>query len=229
MVAMERFHEALGTLVNDISEQNYDRTFDCLRFWFETTQTYSQKYPDQILDALFHNKGTHGIEPGSGKLIHSTAHLIVRFAGDSESDSTLAPYATELQNRLCARILQEFLWDGMGIVRCMAYGYWYSLEQFLAGANFIAHWANLGYVEESAIRNRILQSLISHPEKLYDHHADALIILFKLAGATFEKYVDTLVVDRCFELLKGHYNNNPGRNQLVQVRVISCNGWLQPG
>ena len=216
---MERFHEALGTLVSSISERNYDQTFDCLRFWFETTQTYSQKYPDQILDTLFHNKGTGGIQPGNNILIHSTAHLVVRFAGDAESDNTLAPHAVGLQSRLCARILQEFLWDGMGIVQCIASGYWYSLEQFLAGVNFIAHWANLGYVEESAIRNHILQSLISHPEKLYDHQADALIILFKLAGATFEKYVDPSVVDRCFELLKGHPSNN-AKNRLVQVRDL---------
>ena len=41
-------------------------------------------------------------------------------------------------------------------------------KYFYADTNLIAHWANLGYVEEPAIRNHILQSLISHP-KLYDH------------------------------------------------------------
>ena len=58
------------------------------------------------------------------------------------------------------------------------------------------------------IRDHILQSLISHP-KLYDHQADALIILLKLAGATFAAYADPSVVDRCFELLKHHkfYNH----------------------
>ena len=224
-----RFHEALGTLINDISEQNYDRTFASLRFWFEVTQTYSQKYPDQIFDTLFNGRGTHGVKAKSGETIHSTAHLIVRFAGDAESDSTLAPYAIGLQNRLCTRILQEFFWDGMGIVRLKDLGPGCSMDGFLAGVNFIAHWANLGYIEESAIRNHILQSLISHPAKLYDHQALALIILFKLAGTTFEKYVDPSVVDRSFELLKGHYSNNPIGNRLVQVLVISCNGWLQLG
>ena len=58
---------------------------------------------------------------------------------------------------------------------------------FALDPNLIAQWANLGYVEETAIRNRILQSLISF-RKLYDHHADAMIILFKIAGATFEAY-----------------------------------------
>jgi len=77
-----------------------------------------------------------------------------------------------------------------------------------AGANLIAHWANLRYVEEAAIRDHILQSLISHP-KLYDRQVDVLTILFKLAGATFKAYADPTVFDRCFELLKGHNYNPP--------------------
>ena len=40
---------------------------------------------------------------------------------------------------------------------------------------------------------------------MYEHHVNALTILFKIAGATFGAYVDPAVVDRCFELLK-----NPG-------------------
>ena len=83
-------------------------------------------------------------------------------------------------------------------------------------ANLIAHWANLGYVEEAAIHNLILQSLISHP-KLYDHQADVLIILFKLAGTTFEAYADPSVVNRCFELLKDHYNHSSVKKELVRV------------
>ena len=187
---MQRIQEALAILIDRISEQNYDQTFACYRLWFEITQTYSQKYPDQIFHSLFQRRGTQGIEPGSGRLIHSAAHLIVRFARDAESDSTLAPYIVGLQNRLCARILQEFFEDDMEVVRNVEVidgrG---NPHQFLADVNYIAHWANLGNVKETAIRNHILQSLISHP-KLYDHQADALIVLFKLAGATFEKYVD---------------------------------------
>ena len=36
------------------------------------------------------------------------AHLIVRFVSDAESDHLLAPHSSELQSRLCARILREF-------------------------------------------------------------------------------------------------------------------------
>ena len=225
---MERIQEGLGLLISRISEKEYDQTFACYRLWIEITQTYCQKYPDQIFDSLFHHRGTQGIQSGSAKFIHSVAHLIVRFACDAESDNTLAPYTIGLQKRLCAEILQEFFKSCMGNVGDRELGRGRHMEQFLADANFVAHWANLGYVEEPAIRNHILQSLISHP-KLYDHQACALIILFKLAGATFEKYVDPSVVDRCFDLLKGHWSDNTVGKQLVQVRVTSCNGWLELG
>ena len=220
---MEKIQGALKGLLGRISEQNYDRTFPRYRLWFEITQTYSQKYPDQLFDSLVQSRGTHGIQPGYGKLIHSTAHLIVRFAGDAESDDTLGPYAIGLQNRLCAKILQEFFENQMEIVRLIELGLSPSPDQFLADVNFVARWANLGYLEESAIRNHILQSLVSHSTKVYDHQVDALIILFKLAGATFEKYVDPSVVDHCFELLKSHYSNNSVKNRLAQVHVVSCN------
>ena len=115
---MEKIQDALSILISRISEQNYDRTFPRYRLWFEITQTYSQNYPDQIFD-LFNSRlgGTHGIQPGYGKLIHSTAHLIVRFAGDAESDSTLGPYAVGLQNRLCAKFIQG---DGREVTDCDA-------------------------------------------------------------------------------------------------------------
>ena len=90
-------------------------------------------------------------------------------------------------------------------------------DWFLTHTNLIAQWANLGHVEEVAIRNRILQSLIGL-SVVRDHQADALIILFKLAGATFEAYAGPLVVDRCFELLKCHYSHDSAKWKLVQVR-----------
>jgi len=92
-------------------------------------------------------------------------------------------------------------------------------ERFYADTSLVAHWANLGYVEEASIRDHILQSLISHP-KLYDHQANALIILFKLAGATFEAFADPSVVDRCFEFLKGSYGRGTAKWESVEVRVL---------
>ena len=222
---MERIQGALNILISRISEENYDESFACYRAWCEITQTYSQEYPDQILDSLFDNRGTQGIENDFSKLIHSTAHLIVRFAGDAESDSVLGPHAIGLQNRLCTKMVQEFFESDMEVVQDMESDKRYTFpDRFVADVNFIAHWVNLGYIEESAIRNHILQSLISHPAKIYHHQGLALIVLFKLAGATFEKYADSSVIDRCFERLKGRYGGNATGNQVVQVRAVSCYG-----
>ena len=103
---------------------------------------------------------------------------------------------------------------------------WYSVSgcgveprrNFYVHTNRIAHWVNLGCVEETTIRSRILQSLISHP-KLHLHQADALLVLFKLAGATFEAYADASVIDRCFELLNGHCHIYSSKMNLLQVRA----------
>jgi len=115
----------------------------------------------------------------------------------------LAPCSLELRTRLSTRTLLEFFANNLRVARSEKG----SLVYFYAEANLLAHWANLGYLEEPAICH-ILQSLISH-SILHDHQADALIILFRLAGATFEAYADPSVVSRCFELLKGHSYEPP--------------------
>ena len=70
------------------------------------------------------------------------------------------------------------------------------------------HTGPIWYMEEAAIRNHILQLLLSH-QKLCDYRADALAILFKLAGAAFEAYTDPSIVDHCFELLQDHKDCDP--------------------
>ena len=201
---MEDIDNALDSVFESLSDQNYAESFDFYRFWFDIGHTYHQIPSDRIFDTIWRHKMMGaGIDPYSGRLIHLGAHLILRFASDAESDHVLAPHTSRLQSRLSKRALQDFFGNNMRAV----WGHEYPDETY-AITNPIAHWANLGYVEEYAIRNHILQSLISHP-KLYNHQAYALIILFKLAGATFEAYVDPSVVDRCFELLKNHCISDP--------------------
>ena len=196
---MEEINIVLDPVVGQLSDQNYAQSFNLYHFWFDVGQTYYQIPPDKIFDTIWKNRTTGSkMEFSSGNLIHSTAHLILRFASDAESDPILAPYSSGLQRRLCAMSLQEFFRCNLRDARDVEWAY----DRY-ADVNFVAHWANLGYVEEASIRNHILQSLTSHP-KLYDHQAFMLIILFKVAGATFEKYGDTSVVDRCFELLRNH-------------------------
>jgi hypothetical protein len=199
---MEDLRKVLGQTVDEISDQNYERSLAFYRLWFDMGQTCHQLPSNLTLDTISDNRATDLIKPKRGKLIHPTAHLIVRFASDAESDHILAPHNSGLQSRLCTRILQEFFSDNLEAIRYKASCWEGGTEgSFYAGVNLIAHWANLGYVEEAAIRNHIFQSLISRP-KLQDHQADAFMILFKLAGATFGAYADPSVVDRCFELLE---------------------------
>ena len=200
---MRTIGEALGLVVNKLSDQNYAQSLDFYRFWLGTGPTYLQIPSDQIFDAIWNNRVASSLNPQCGQLIHSTAHLTPRFASDAESDHILGPYSSGLRSRLCTRSLREFFSNNLMVAQ-----YGEPARDLCADTNLIAHWANLGYVEEAAIRDHILQSLISHP-KLYDYQVDVLIILFKLAGATFEAYADPAVFDRCFELLKGHNYNPP--------------------
>ena len=205
---------ALGSVVGKLSDENYAQSSAFYQLWLDIAQTYPETPSDQISDPIWGNRTIGSmIEPGGGKLIHSTAHLIVRLAGDAESNHILAPRTFGLQSRLCTRSLREFFNNNMVTIWHEEVNYGGApINEFYADANLIAHWANLGYVEEATIHNRILQSLISH-QTLYQHQADALIILFKLAGPTFEAYADPSVVDRCFELLKDRY----GHSSAVQV------------
>ena len=218
-ITMGDIENPLGFLIRELSDQNYEQSFACYRFWFDVGKTYHQLPPDQLFDAIWKNRGGKFLNPVYGSLIHSTAHSILRFASDVESDPAFAPYNSGLQDRLRSRSLREFFSNNLIAVADNANRYKNSYSrEFCIDANLIAHWANLGCVEEAVIRNLILQSLISHP-KLYNHQADALIVLFKLAGATFGAYADPSVVNRCFELLKNHYDYCAEKTRLVKVRA----------
>jgi len=221
-IPMEELVRALGSVVGKLSDQNYEQSLASYRFWFETGRSYSQIPSDLIFDSIWHNRPTYAI---TSKLIHPAAHLILRFASDAESDHILAAYSAGLQSHLCTRILEGFfsnaleaLWLQMNELSSNSAG-----RNFYADANLIAHGANLGHIEEAAIRNHILQSLTPHP-KLFLYQADALLILFKIAGATFAAYADPSVVDRCFELLKNHPHSDSLRVVLFQVSALSAKG-----
>jgi len=162
---------------------------------------------DRFFRDIRDNKGGGSAEDPISALTHSDAHLIVRFASDIESDRILSPHDSGLRSHLCTESLREFFRDNMVIVSRTDRGHGLHmarlLHEFYVHTGLIAHWANLGCMEESMIRNRILQSLISYP-RLYEHQANALLTLFKLAGAIFGTYAGPSVIDRCFELLKNY-------------------------
>ena len=201
---MKYTQRRLAAVVQGLSDQNYEQSLAFYRLWFDIGSTYSQFASDQIFNHIWDNRGLGVLSYGNDKLFHPTAHLITRFVSDVESDS---PHTADLRSRLCTKILEDFFDANMECVIDQARDSW--VDRLITNANLIACWANLGFLEESAIHDHILQSLISEPlSKLYDHQADTMIILFKIAGAAFEAYADPSVVDRCFELLKDHYGHN---------------------
>ena len=207
---MKYIQRAFDSAVRNLSDENYDQSLAFCRHWLEIAQAYSQIPSDLTFDAILAHRA---LGPGHENLIFPTAHLILRFASDLESDNILSPHAAGLRSRVCARILQEFFDADLGGAK----GQWTITNTFYMDANLIAHYANLGYMEV-AIRNHILQSLISHPT-LHGHQLWVLYILFKIAGATFEAYADPTVVDRCFELLKGYT-----WSELIRVSAFSVKG-----
>ena len=212
-VSMSTFPDVLLGLARKLSE-NYDEHFAQYRFWLDVGSAHGDiVIRDQVcLDAwqMAQANSLNG-------LIHPTTHVFVRFIGDIEADQVFSERTIGLHKQSYTPILRSFFEKNISLVASPQSS---TLAWFLTHVNLIAHWANRGYLEETVIRNHILQALIS-PPGMRDHQADALIILFKLAGATFDAYAGPLVVDRCFEWLKSHYSCDAVKWNLVQVRV-SC-------
>ena len=216
---MGYIEDRLASVVENLSDQNYEESLALYFLWFDIGLTYFQSTTDQIFDDVWKiwRKGLAAVSHKNGKFTHPTAQLAIRFARDGESNSVLAPHIAGLQTRLCRNSLHEFFRVNLG---CGNQGYDDWIDPLIGRANLVAGWANLGCVEESAIHNHILQPLICEPLlKLRDYNADVIITLFKIAGATFEAYADPSVVDRCFELLKDHYSRDTVKGRLVQVCV----------
>jgi len=211
---MQYIRNALGSVFSRLSDEHYEQSFAFFRLWFGIAQTHSQIPHDLIFDTIYNRRATGFSHSDS---IYPAAYLILRLVSDAESDPILAPHSAGLRSRFCTRVLQEFFDEDLKVVYYDGHGPWNS---YYMDVNLIAHCANLGYMEEDTIRSHILQSLISH-QRLYDHQADALIILFKIAGATFGAYADPTVIDRCFELLKKHQYRNRVTGSLIQVSAFS--------
>jgi len=223
-ITMGDIEKALTLVVRELSDKNYKQSLPSCRFWLEFGQTYSQIPPDPIFNAIWNGRTSGSIDPfrTNGNIVHPAAHLVLRLASDAESDPILAPHSSGVQSRLYKRVLQGFFINNLEITSDPQYGSTAQTD-FCADASLIAHCANLGYVEEAVIRNHILQPLISLL-RLHSHQANAVLILFKLAGATFSAYADPSAVDRCFELLKPWNHNLSQKEALVKVKAPSVKG-----
>ena len=229
---MSTLRNVLKGLTGNLSEKNYDETFAEYRLWFDigTAHNYLND-ENQVANDVRGIIQSNLLRPDNGDLIHPAIHLYLRFVGDIEVDPTMSAQMPKLTRSFEAavdRCFEEHLsmaaysdyidsqppkYQGNNLAELTQ-----RKVTFFEEINLIACWANLGYVKRAVIRDHILQSLVSRP-KLYDHQADAIIILFKVAGATFGTFADPSVVDRCLEVLKNHYSNNASRSLLVQVRI----------
>ena len=201
---MSNIEEVLGSLIKNLSEKNYERSFAQYRFLIEIARTCSQIPSDLILNTIWKQISNRQLPSHSGQyyyILYPTSPLVLRFASDAESDNILAPHTAGLRSCLCTNTLRQFYDHWLGVI----YRGCAPSADFLLDANLIAHTVNLGYVDETVIRGHILQFLTRTPPPTPPHFQEtALFVLFKIAGATFDAYTDSSVVDRCFELLKGY-------------------------
>ena len=212
---MSNIEGALGSVISALSEGNYEQSLAQYRFLFEIAQAHSQIPSDLIFNSIWQPIRNREIpSDNSLGISYPTSPLILRFASDAESDTILAPHCAGLQSRLCTGILTEFFDHWLGIL----YREHRPGNDYLLDANLIAHGVNLGYIEETVIRNHILQFLTdtSRPTP-YTFQGFALCVLLKIAGATFEAYTDSSVIDRCFEFLKAR--DSSGKVYLQQLKV----------
>ena len=209
--------ETLQNLIKNISEQNYDETLAQYRFWLDLGTVHGHIPQLQVNnDASLITSLDRSVNEGA-RLIHPTLDLFFRFVGDMEN-KIIPPCASDYHKKCCTEAVARCFEQNLSLVKP---GVGWQRGPFFVAMNLIARWANLGFVEETVIRNHILQSLTSHPN-LHDHQAGALMILFKLAGATFKAYVEPSVFDRSFQLLQGHYRHasaSSEKRKLMEVRV----------
>jgi hypothetical protein len=210
-ITRSNVERALGSVLSNLSEENYAQSFASYRFVFELAQTYSQVPFNLVFDSIRKHRGRL-TSPGNGIFFPATL-LILRFASEAQSDSVLALHSAGLRHRLCTSILDEFFNVSLGALS--------GLGGDNVLANFIAHGANLGLIEETAIRQHILQLLTTTSHStLHSYQAEMLCVLFKLAGATFDAYADPSVIDRCFKLLRDYSIVDSWRRGQIQVREL---------
>lgn len=216
-LAMENIQKGLGSTIANLSDHNYETSLTYLRFWFEVGQTYFQLPADMIFDTIYAYRASGA---PYNVTIYPKTGLTLRLVDDIESDPAFAPHCAGFRSRFCAKILQSFFDNDMGVVYSGS-SYTSAPDIYYVDVNYIAYCVNLGYIGEKTIRNHILQSLFSHT-KMHQHQVTALAILFKLAGATFEAYADPAAINRCFEILNEYPYSGWGRGL---IRVSTFFAW----
>lgn len=197
---------AIRKVVSELSDDNYERSLAFCRFWIRVEHTYSRTTPGLTFDAIWGYKARFS---STTVFTDKMALLLLRFINDIESDRVVGPLSVGLQNRFCARLLEEFFGDNLFLT--LGQSCFPTAARLYMNSTLIAHCANLGYIHGAATPNDILQLFSQHSgsRKLLQSQAIAICILFKVAGATFDAYCDPSLVDSCFKLLEDHQWSTP--------------------
>ena len=209
----------LNKLVLGLSEENYDQTLSDYRLWMGIGVTHGWIPGDQLYNDILTSMKPELVDPSSAQLIHSTSRRLLRFVTEVGNDPLLSAFVSGTHERLCLQSLKNFFAINLDFMlgkdRPIA-----ELRRFYTDANFLAHWANLGYLNVEDVRSHILQSLTFRPTT-FTYQSNSLAVLLNISGATFAAYVDSSVMDRCCDVLK---SVNPGSSWvadgLAKVRTL---------
>ena len=206
-------------LLHDLSEDNYEQTVFDYRFWMKFVAAHGWIRDDRLYDDIQVSIKQDLVYPKTKHLIHPTSHLLIRLLTDVGADPVLSTYASSAHDQLCRVSLRDFVDDNLDIMLGRTLYDW-ELCRFYTNTNFLAHWINLGHLTVEDVRDRILQSLTSKPT-VHPHQLNSLMILLKTSGATFAAYVDSSVMERCYDLLKLNKSGiGPVGTGLAEVRAL---------
>jgi len=156
---MSNLRATLQDLLDKLSEKNYDESLARYRFWLNIGSAHGHiTSMVQVSDNLWRIAPPNALM--HPELIHPTAQLLIHFIGDIERDQKFSMYTLGLHKRYCTSRLHSFFEENLSLVRSED-SHGNRTSSFLTKVNLIAHWTNLGYMEEDIIRDQILQSFIS--------------------------------------------------------------------
>ena len=205
--------EFLGGLVSRISEENYEKTLSDYRLWLKIGAARGWIPDDQLQNAILENMRPELVYPSSSQLIHPTTHLLVQLITDTEPNPVSPTHV-----QLCQSSLKDFFADNSAFYfRTSVHSS--DWRKFYTNVNFLAHWVNVGCLNVEDVRDHILQSLTCRPVPGF-YQLCSLLILLKIAGATFAAYVDPSVMDHCLRVLKSSGFSLPVFIALAKVRAF---------
>ena len=210
----------LGKLVLDLSGENYDQSLSDYRFQMGVGTMHGWIPDNQLYNDILASMKRGLRDPYS---IRGTSYLLLRFITDAGLDPVLSPYASGVHDRLCHESLKSFFADNLHIVApdvTLNKIHSATLLRIYSNANFLAHWANLGYVYAEDVRDHILQSLTFQPT-VHPHQLNSLGMFLRISAATFAAYADPSAIDRCYDALESANLGNPQvASGHVRVRAL---------